>query len=387
MAKKKTIDLPPSGVDLGVSEQKSKGKPKGGCRTQVAAAVVFLCGLSFLGSLMPKTPEQISKTETAVIIALAAADVVKPTLASPENSAMTDTPADVPTAVVVVVVEPSATITDTVTPYPDVTMTATIPPTFQEEESSLKELPGVISVESIERRGTDYFAVVTTHPNFNKESFASLIQTQAIKVDIYTFRFAVRIDDGGSEPLWWIYDDKTFEWSSSKNPPDWVDLSLSATQSTAANAPQTIAVQSTDSKTYYASSGGTNVRSCPKTSCDVVIKIAAGEAIVSDGYVNGDAANTGNTIWYRVMVDGKEAYIYSGVVTMNKPSTTTTNSGSTTTSNNTTIVIQQSVPTAASEGFVCPSNCDGAVAMGLSPQQAAACGMDRDGDGVACYGD
>lgn len=37
--------------------------------------------------------------------------------------------------------------------------------------------------------------------------------------------------------------------------------------------------------------------------------------------------------------------------------------------------------------LACPSNCDGAVAQGLTAQQAAACGLDRDGDGVACYGD
>lgn len=35
----------------------------------------------------------------------------------------------------------------------------------------------------------------------------------------------------------------------------------------------------------------------------------------------------------------------------------------------------------------CPRNCDEAKKMGLSPQEAAACGLDRDHDGVACYGD
>lgn len=33
-----------------------------------------------------------------------------------------------------------------------------------------------------------------------------------------------------------------------------------------------------------------------------------------------------------------------------------------------------------------PRNCKTAVAAGLSAQQAAACGLDGDGDGVACYG-
>lgn len=34
-----------------------------------------------------------------------------------------------------------------------------------------------------------------------------------------------------------------------------------------------------------------------------------------------------------------------------------------------------------------PSNCDEARAMGMTAEQAADAGLDRDGDGVACYGD
>jgi hypothetical protein len=36
---------------------------------------------------------------------------------------------------------------------------------------------------------------------------------------------------------------------------------------------------------------------------------------------------------------------------------------------------------------VCPSNCTEAKEWGMSAQDAAACGLDRDGDGAACYGD
>jgi len=37
--------------------------------------------------------------------------------------------------------------------------------------------------------------------------------------------------------------------------------------------------------------------------------------------------------------------------------------------------------------FSCPSNCTEARARGVSAGMAAACGLDRDHDGVACYGD
>lgn len=35
----------------------------------------------------------------------------------------------------------------------------------------------------------------------------------------------------------------------------------------------------------------------------------------------------------------------------------------------------------------CPDNCTEAKEMGVSAEFAAQCGLDRDGDGVACYGD
>lgn len=35
----------------------------------------------------------------------------------------------------------------------------------------------------------------------------------------------------------------------------------------------------------------------------------------------------------------------------------------------------------------CPRNCDEARTRGVSAARAAACGLDRDNDGVACYGD
>lgn len=108
---------------------------------------------------------------------------------------------------------------------------------------------------------------------------------------------------------------------------------------------QTIAVRDTSSKTYYASSGGTNIRSCPKTSCLSVTKIAAGDAIVTTGQVDGDAVNVGNAVWYRVQYKGEDAYVYSGVVKDTKPAVVSSGSsgGVTTSSSSSTVVIQQSV--------------------------------------------
>lgn len=45
----------------------------------------------------------------------------------------------------------------------------------------------------------------------------------------------------------------------------------------------------------------------------------------------------------------------------------------------------QTGPSSPAQAGICPANCTEARARGLSPQQAAACGLDRDGDGQACY--
>lgn len=45
------------------------------------------------------------------------------------------------------------------------------------------------------------------------------------------------------------------------------------------------------------------------------------------------------------------------------------------------------IPFPPSNSFVCPSSCEEVQSMGLSAEAAARCGLDEDGDGVACYGD
>lgn len=39
------------------------------------------------------------------------------------------------------------------------------------------------------------------------------------------------------------------------------------------------------------------------------------------------------------------------------------------------------------QSFICPRNCTEARQRGVSAFRAAQCGLDADGDGVACYGD
>lgn len=72
--------------------------------------------------------------------------------------------------------------------------------------------------------------------------------------------------------------------------------------------------------------------------------------------------------WQRGELSRDEFFTYLSVSTFDieaKPNSTSVPSGS----------------------FTCPKNCTEARARGVSAQLAAACGLDRDGDGVACYGE
>jgi hypothetical protein len=122
-----------------------------------------------------------------------------------------------------------------------------------------------------------------------------------------------------------------------------------------------------------------DLHTCPERACPLADRLALGAAVIADGMVSGENVDGNNNLWYRVSHNGAVLYVYSVQVVMQPP---------------TSIPIPGGVPPEATEavipnmnGVICPRNCEGARAMGLSPQQAAQCGLDRDGDGVACYGD
>lgn len=150
---------------------------------------------------------------------------------------------------------------------------------------------------------------------------------------------------------------------------------------TVTNAPSAAAVTPVSSILYYVRSNA-NARTCPDTACESLGQFQAGEYIGIDGVARG-ADVSGNRRWYRTQYNGETAFIHDSLViegslvaqpqTQSQPEQV------------------QSVPPVqqpAAPGFTCPSNCAGAVAAGLSAEQAGTCAnLDRDDDGVACYGD
>jgi hypothetical protein len=135
----------------------------------------------------------------------------------------------------------------------------------------------------------------------------------------------------------------------------------------------------------YYSLGSTNARSCPRTACDIVSVVESGTRIEVFEAVDGQAVTSGNDRWYRIEIGGKEAYIYSGVVSSSRPSQQTIGGGNNST--RATSIPDPTVSASQPPALQCPSNCDEAVALGWSAEQAGQCpNLDRDNDGVACYG-
>lgn len=129
---------------------------------------------------------------------------------------------------------------------------------------------------------------------------------------------------------------------------------------------------------YYVRSNA-NARTCPDTECESLGLFQAGEYIGVDGVASGTGIN-GNRRWYRTQYLGQTVYIHDSLVIEGALVAAPQSQAP---------QVRSDAPAQqpAAPGFTCPSNCDGARAMGLSAEQAATCpGLDRDNDGVACYG-
>lgn len=142
---------------------------------------------------------------------------------------------------------------------------------------------------------------------------------------------------------------------------------------------------------------GVNARSCPELICEVIVVLAPDTVIEVIETITG-ATVSGSDVWLVFLVAGERAYTHSSLVSQISTSTptasptrpsrpTSTPKGST--SSQTPAQPQQPVQATQTpqQSAVRPGNCSTAVAMGLNAQQAAQWShLDRDGDGVACYG-
>lgn len=128
------------------------------------------------------------------------------------------------------------------------------------------------------------------------------------------------------------------------------------------------------------------IRACPSTACAIWGNLPAGGAITAEGTATGEVVSAGNSTWYAFTYQGQRAYIHSSLVSTNAPvaveAETGGGSGSGTSGGG-----EYAGPAEGPTQFTCPRNCDEALAMGLTAEQAGTYpNLDRDRDGLACYG-
>ena len=143
-----------------------------------------------------------------------------------------------------------------------------------------------------------------------------------------------------------------------------------AGQPTSAGTPSFGEVTPRPPASYYVRSV-VNARICPDTTCQSLGKYQQGQYITVDGDIRGGIFQ-GDNLWYRTSFNGQTGYVVASLLLegdlVAQPQSQ----------------VQAATPT---PGFLIPENCSTAVAEGLSPQQAAQYpGLDRNGNGVACYG-
>ena len=71
---------------------------------------------------------------------------------------------------------------------------------------------------------------------------------------------------------------------------------------------------------YISSRSNANIRSCPRTSCATVQSLVSGTRITSTGQVEGEFV-LGSSKWTRILLNNKEAFVHSALVSRSQPST------------------------------------------------------------------
>ena len=130
--------------------------------------------------------------------------------------------------------------------------------------------------------------------------------------------------------------------------------------------------------TLYTNNGDIRARSCPETTteCTVIDVLTINTSVEGIQEVEGSVVG-GDSTWWEVIHNGQTLYIHSSLLSQ------------------TPVEAQQVAPSIQTlpaqvqpTNIPRPQNCSTAVAMGLSPEQAAQWNhLDADNDGVACYGD
>lgn len=132
-----------------------------------------------------------------------------------------------------------------------------------------------------------------------------------------------------------------------------------------------------------------NARACASTTCEIVAALPRAAAVQVRTWEHGETIS-GSDIWYQVAHEGEWVYVHSSLLGFSAPAAPRPTQVQQSApppqnrDNEPTVGAQMPIQTPMRR----PGNCSTAVAMGYSAQQAAQWDhLDRDDDGVACYGD
>ena len=142
---------------------------------------------------------------------------------------------------------------------------------------------------------------------------------------------------------------------------------------------------------YYVKVRSARVRAEPTTSAAVVATLSRNTAVTVLETVDG-ARVSGSRVWYRIEIDGQDAYIHSSLVTNVAPRGAGGSSSSSGGGGGTSGLQSTPVPDAPPVAPPSGASCNGATTCSqmVSCDQAYAClragdsGLDRDKDGVPC---
>ncbi|GEM_PF-6817333 len=287
------------------------------------------------------------------------------------SATITNTPE--PTAIITNTVEPTVTITST----PVVAQVVEEPSILTFDDADTQALHDAIlamdEVASIEIFSTEsfdsirVFGEITVQTNMVNENVANQIIDIAVNYYPNAESVDIFLADGVNVPF-------NYYWQTSQERLTITEMQINAPAS-AASVEGVTEIPITIGEIISQA----NIRTCPQANeaCSVVATLVRGQdgliGFPINGSVTGEAIN-GNSLWYRGAYDGQEVYVHSSLVIL----------GGSNQSSNTSSETTNAGPTALPR----PSNCAEAVEWGYTAEQAAQWShLDRDNDGVACYGD
>lgn len=265
---------------------------------------------------------------------------------------------------------PTATITDT--PQPVVNATLINADINQKLESAYAQVAGVLSVSAVNTIGVQppiVYSEIVVKPGYNTtETADALRQVAYTLLAAASMEFSTILDDG-VEAVEYTWSNQTTSWRTTR-------LGMTAVGGI---TPEPELMLTAQPEIYYVSSAA-NLRTCPQRDCEVIIQLSGGTALVVDAFINGESVSAGNAVWYRVQYNGREAFVYSDLVTRNTPAPVVQPPSP---------PISTIPPAAPLPAFTCDcsKSCEAMVSCEEAYFQLRQCGCskrDRNNDGVPC---